>query len=56
MALPGFPWVADLLSFQMLDTHLSLFEIAALEETVLPRLALRAAEEKDQWFFRVFRG
>ena len=38
---------ADLQDFKMLDAHLSLFEIAALEETVLPRLALCAAEEKD---------
>ena len=38
---------ADLQDFQILDAHLSLFEIVALEETVLPRLALCAAEEKD---------
>ena len=37
---------AVLQGFQMLDAHLTLFEIARLEETVLPGLALCAAEEK----------
>ena len=38
---------ADLQNFQLLDTHLTLFEIAALEETVVPRLVLCAAEEQN---------